>query len=62
MTFVIINAGTIKIINNERKCVSKVTIDDSRVTLQIVASLTRGIIYDLNMFIVQTIGRLTLKY
>ncbi len=35
---------------------SRITIDNSRVTLQIVASLTdnsRGIIYDGDMFIVQ---------
>ncbi len=35
---------------------SQYAIDDSRVTLQIVASLTdnsRGVIYDQNMFVVQ---------
>ncbi len=38
---------------------SRIVIDDSRVMLQIVASLTdnsRGIIYDCNMFIVQGTG------
>ncbi len=38
---------------------SRVTIDDFRVAPQIVSSITdysRGIIYDLNMFIVQAIG------
>ncbi len=39
--------------------VSRIVIDDSRVTLQIVASLiddSRGIIYDCNMFIVEAAG------
>ncbi len=38
---------------------SRIIIDDSRVTLQIVASLTddsRGVIYDHNMIIVQATG------
>jgi hypothetical protein len=38
---------------------SKIKIDDSRVTLQIVVLVTddnRGIIYDCNMFIEQAIG------
>ncbi len=38
---------------------SRIVIRDSRVTLQIVASLSddsRGIIYDRNMFIVQATG------
>ncbi len=37
----------------------RIAIDNSKVTLQIVASLTddtRGIIYDCNMFIVQATG------
>ncbi len=39
----------------------KILIEDSRLTLQIMASLTdnsRGIIYDHNMFIVQATGEL----
>ncbi len=39
---------------------SRIVIDDSRVTLQIVASLTddsRGIIYDRNVFMVQPTGQ-----
>jgi hypothetical protein len=38
---------------------SKIVIDDSSVTLQIVASLSdnsRGVIYDRNVFIVQATG------
>ncbi len=40
----------------------RIVIDDSKVMLQIVASLTddsRGIIYDSNMFIIQAIGSQT---
>jgi hypothetical protein len=40
---------------------SRTITDDSRVMLQIVASLSnnsRGVIYDRNMFIVQAIGQL----
>ena len=39
--------------------ISRIVIDDSRVLLQIVASLTddsRGVIYNRNMFIVQATG------
>jgi hypothetical protein len=41
---------------------SRIAIDNSRVTLQIVASLTdnsRGVIYDRNMFIVQAGNTIT---
>ncbi len=44
---------------------SSIIIDDSRVTLQTVASLTedsRGIIYDRNMFIVQAPGVVIFEY
>ena len=43
---------------------SRITIDDSRVTLQIVASLTdnsRGITYDHNVFIEQATGAVNSK-
>ncbi len=44
---------------------SNIVIDDSRVTLQIVASLTdnsRGVIYYCNVFIVQATGLTSLAY
>ncbi len=46
------------------KDASRIVIDDSRVTLQIVASLTddsRGVIYDCNMFMVQATGQKVFK-
>jgi hypothetical protein len=44
--------------------VSRIIIDESRVTLQIVASLTdnsRGVTYDRNVFIVQATGAVNSK-
>jgi hypothetical protein len=49
------DAFTVDIVNDTSRCV----IDDSRVALQIVASLTddsRGVIYDRNVFILQATG------